>query len=180
VKRWLLPRERVERLTQITPSWLRERGLEGLIIDLDNTLVPYGSPPPASAEIAEWRDALARAGIPVCIVSNAKIARTRNWAEELLMPGWGLAGKPLPWGMRRALRAMGLPAAKVAAAGDQLFTDVLGANLVGAYSVLVEPLEPKRGLPHTRWVRALEQRILNSQREGNAPWKHTTIIKLLR
>ena len=158
--RLLWPKARVRRVTELTPEWLAARGLFGLVVDLDNTLVPYGVAPPAKGELAEGNRALAEAGIPVFIVSNAKPGRTRAWARSLGLEGWGLAGKPFPWSLRRAVRRMGLAPHEVAVAGDQLFTDVLGANLIGAYSVLVEPIEPKKGLPHTRWVRALERRIL--------------------
>ncbi len=159
--RLLRPKARVARITELTPEWLAARGLRGLVVDLDNTLAPYGVAPPAQGGLAAWNRSLAEAGVPVLIVSNAKPGRTRDWAEALGREGWGLAGKPLPWSLRRALRRMGLAPHETAVAGDQLFTDVLGANLIGAYSVLVEPIEPKKGLPHTRWVRALERRILD-------------------
>jgi len=163
--RLLMPKERVARISEITPDWLAARGLRGVIADLDNTLVPYGAAPPPPAELAEWKRALDRAGVPLAIVSNAKPGRTRQWAEALGVPGWGLAGKPVPLSLRLTIKKMGLSPAEVAIVGDQLFTDVLGANLAGGYSVLVEPIEPKKGLPHTRWVRQLERRIL----EASAP-----------
>ncbi len=157
-----MPRERLASVREITPAWLKERGLRGLIVDLDNTLVPYGAPPPPPAELASWKQELDRAGVPLAIVSNARRERTRRWAEALGVPGWGLAGKPLPLAIRRAARALGLKPGEIAVVGDQLFTDVLGANLAGCYSVLVEPIEPRGGLPHTRWIRGLERRLLNS------------------
>ena len=163
--RLLLPKERVTRIGEITPDWLAARELRGVIADLDNTLVPYGVAPPPPAELAEWRQALDRAGVPLALVSNAKPGRTRQWAEALGVPGWGLAGKPVPLSLRLTIKKMGLLPAEVAIVGDQLFTDVLGANLAGGYSVLVEPIEPKKGLPHTRWVRRIERRIL----EASAP-----------
>ena len=158
--RLLLPKERLSRISEITPSWLAARGLRGVIADLDNTLVPYGATPPPPEELAEWKRALDRAGVPLALVSNAKPGRTRQWAQALGVPSWGLAGKPVPLSLRLTIKNLGLPPAEVAIVGDQLFTDVLGANLAGGYSVLVEPLEPKKGLPHTRWVRGLESRLL--------------------
>ncbi len=155
-----MPKERLSRITEMTPAWLSDRGLRGLVIDLDNTLVPYGLKPPPPAELAEWKRALDEAGMPLAIVSNAKPGRTREWAAALGVPGWGLAGKPLPFAIWLAAKRLGLPAAQLAVVGDQLFTDVLGANLAGGYAVLVEPIEPDRGLPHTRWVRGLERRLL--------------------
>ncbi len=157
----LMPRERLRRITEITPAWLAERGLEGVVADLDNTLVPYGAAPPPPAELAAWREALAAGGVPLAIVSNAKPGRIRTWAAALKAPGSSFAAKPLPWCLRRMIARLGLAPARVAVVGDQLFTDVLAANLVGAYAVLVDPLEPKRGLPHTRWVRGLEGWLLS-------------------
>ena len=155
-----MPKERLSRITEVTPAWLSDRGLRAVIADLDNTLVPYGVAPPPPAELAGWKRALDDAGVPLAIVSNAKPGRTRQWAEALGVPGWGLAGKPVPLSLRLTIKKMGLSPAEVAIVGDQLFTDVLGANLAGGYSVLVEPIEPDRGLPHTRWVRGLERRLL--------------------
>ena len=155
-----MPKERLNRVTEITPDWLAQRGLRGVVVDLDNTLVPYGVAPPPPVELAEWKRALDAAGIPLAIVSNAKKHRTRRWAEALGVFGWGLAGKPFPLSLRKAFARLGLRPAEVAVVGDQLFTDVLGANLAGGYAVLVDPIEPKKGLPHTRWVRGLERWLL--------------------
>jgi len=155
-----MPKERLNRVTEITPDWLAQRGLRGVVVDLDNTLVPYGVTPPPPQELAEWKQTLDAAGIPLAIVSNAKKHRTRLWAEALGVSGWGLAGKPLPLSLRKTFAKMGLQPSEVAVVGDQLFTDVLGANLAGGYAVLVDPIEPKKGLPHTRWVRKLEKSLL--------------------
>jgi len=145
---------------EITPAWLAERGLRGVIADLDNTLVPYGVEPPPPPDLAAWKRALDEAGVGLAIVSNARPGRTRRWSAALGVRGRALAGKPLPFAIRAAARELGLPPEQVAVVGDQLFTDVLGANLAGGYAVLVEPIEPGRGLPHTRWVRGLERRLL--------------------
>ncbi|RDI96649.1 YqeG family HAD IIIA-type phosphatase [Meiothermus sp. QL-1] len=154
----LWPRARLQSVTEITPLWLRERGLRGVILDLDNTLVPYGFYGEPPAHLVGWLEELKAAGIPLVLVSNGSRARVGYWREKLGVLGLGPAGKP--WcGFRSALRRMGLQACEVAVVGDQLFTDVLGGNLVGAYTVLVPPLS-SRELGYTRLVRRLERFVL--------------------
>ncbi|AEB12838.1 YqeG family HAD IIIA-type phosphatase [Marinithermus hydrothermalis] len=156
----LRPNAQITALSELTPEWLRARGLKGVVLDLDNTLVPYGEEGPVPEALLEWLASLKAAGIKVAIVTNALPGRARHWGERLGLEVRALAGKP--WkGFRRTIRRMGLTPREVAVVGDQLFTDVLGGNLVGAYTVLVPPLSEK-GLPHTRLIRRLERCILRT------------------
>ena len=160
--RFLLPAERVDRIAQVTPDFLRDRGLDGLVLDIDNTLVPYGVHDDVPGLI-EWVEALRAARVPARLVSNAMPERVRYWSARLGIPAVGAlrgsAGKPFPAGFRRAFREMNLAASRVAVVGDQLFTDVLGGNLAGAYTILVTPLSDN-ALPHTRVARVLERVVL--------------------
>lgn len=156
----LKPRAQLHSVTEITPEWLRKRGLRAVLLDLDNTLVPYKTYGEVPAEVREWLETLKQAGIPVMLVSNATPRRVRYWCEKLGVPGFGPAGKPW-FGFRKAQRRLSLPAHQVAVVGDQLFTDVLGGNLVGMYTVLVPPLAPKE-LGYTRLVRKLERWVLKN------------------
>ncbi|MCS6868805.1 MAG: YqeG family HAD IIIA-type phosphatase [Thermus sp.] len=148
----LFPRAVLPSLLHLTPAWLRARGLKGVILDLDNTLLPYGEedpPPPYRA----WLEDL-KAEVPIYLLSNALPERFARVQGRLGLPGHAPALKP--WlGFRKALRALGLPAREVAVVGDQVFTDVLGGNLVGAYTVLVPPLREKEFF-YTRFIRMLE------------------------
>jgi HAD superfamily phosphatase (TIGR01668 family) len=155
----LWPDVRLERVEHITRPFLEERGLKGLILDLDNTLVPYGLMDEIPQLVA-WARGLSEAGVSARLVSNAMPERVRVWSERLNIPGVGVAGKPLPGGFRRAMRSMGLSGRQVAVVGDQLFTDVLGGKLAGAYTILVDPLSAN-ALPHTRFARAAERVALN-------------------
>jgi len=92
----------------------------------------------------------------------------RHWSGRLGIRGVGVAGKPWPAGFRRACREMNLRPAEVAVVGDQLFTDVLGGNLIGAYTVMVEPIT-SNALPHTRFARLLETLVLRHQPHQNRP-----------
>lgn len=159
--RLLFPAARFERPWQIAPSWLHARGLKGLLLDLDNTLIPYGYEGPAPEPLRAWLDELKRSGIAACLVTNAKPGRTRRWARKLGLPGIALVGKPLPFGFVWGMKQLGLKRSELAVVGDQIFTDVLGGNLLGLTTILVAPLSD-RGLPHTRWVRTLERRVLKA------------------
>ena len=148
----LFPREVLPSLLNLTPSWLKERGLKGVILDLDNTLLPYGEEA-LPAEYAAWLSALKEA-VPIYLLSNALPERFARVQKRLGLPGHAPALKP--WlGFHKALRALGLPAREVAVVGDQVFTDILGGNLVGAYTVLVPPLREKEFF-YTRFIRMLE------------------------
>ncbi|BDG15663.1 YqeG family HAD IIIA-type phosphatase [Thermus brockianus] len=148
----LFPREVLPSLLHLTPAWLEARGLKGVILDLDNTLLPYGEEVLPS-EYAAWLSALKEA-VPIYLLSNALPERFARVQRRLGLPGHAPALKP--WlGFHKALRALGLPAQEVAVVGDQVFTDILGGNLVGAYTVLVPPLREKEFF-YTRFIRMLE------------------------
>jgi hypothetical protein len=160
----LVPRERIESVYEITPEWLEERRLRGLILDLDNTLVAYKSED-ANPELEAWAARLHQAGVQGRLVSNALPERIKRWAERLGFPGVGVVGrgtaaKPFPGAFLRAARKMGLRRREIAVVGDQLFTDILGGNLIGAYTVLVTPIS-MNALPHTRFTRTLERFVLD-------------------
>ncbi|RIH84829.1 HAD phosphatase, family IIIA [Calidithermus roseus] len=156
---WMLrPKAQLSSVLEITPQWLEARGIKGLLLDLDNTLVPYkfkGEPP---EELIAWVKSLEAAGIRVFLVSNARRKRLKAWSAKLGVEGIGLAGKPW-FGIRKGLKQLGLPPSQVAMVGDQVFTDVLGGNLAGAYTILVTPISQNE-LDYTRLVRRLERLIL--------------------
>lgn len=154
----LRPREVLESIASITPSYLQGRGLRGLLLDLDNTLIPYGSYEDR-AEVLTWAAELRREGVQLYLLSNATEKRARFWLEKLGFEGVGMAGKPFQRGYRQALRQMGLDAEQVGMVGDQLFTDVLGGNIAGLYTIMVHPLV-NNALPHTRLARYAERAVL--------------------
>ncbi|WP_018467797.1 YqeG family HAD IIIA-type phosphatase [Calidithermus timidus] len=154
----LRPKAQLSSVLEITPQWLKTRGIKGLLLDLDNTLVPYkfkGEPP---EELVAWVKSLEAAGIRVFLVSNAQHKRLRAWSAKLGVEGIGLAGKPW-FGIRKGLKRLGLSPSQVAMVGDQVFTDVLGGNLAGVYTILVTPISQKE-LGYTKLIRRLERLIL--------------------
>lgn len=162
------PNDVIDHVRCITPGFLARRGLRGLLVDLDNTLVPYGSyEPQGAAEMIQWAADLRAGGIQLYLLSNATARRAAFWVQQLGFQGVGMAGKPNPRQFRRATRHLDLPPHQVAMVGDQLFTDVLGGNLSGMHTILVRPLAGN-ALPHTRLARRLERLVL--RRYGH-DWK---------
>jgi uncharacterized protein len=158
----LRPDAVVASVTEVTPDFLHARGVRAVMVDLDDTLLASGS------DLLEplfraWLETLRGAGVPVVILSNGTQTRVARWAQELGVVGLPLMGKPLARAFRQGLAELGTPAHETAMVGDQLFTDVLGANLVGMVSILVTPLSPGK-LLHTRALRRLERVLLRRYR----------------
>jgi HAD superfamily phosphatase (TIGR01668 family) len=157
----LKPKVVVEAVTDVTLELLAEHGLRAVMVDLDDTLVP-STGEGLSAPFAAWVDTLKEAKVPVLILSNGEARRVSRYAQELGVRGLALVGKPWFFAFRRGLKLLGSEPKQTAMVGDQLFTDVLGANLAGLTSILVSPLSPGK-LPHTRAIRRVERLILGRQ-----------------
>ena len=152
----------VDAVHDLAPALLARHGIRAVMVDLDDTLVAANSPEMGSSFHA-WVTDLQRKRVPLLILSNGHPQRVRYWSQTLNVPGFALVGKPFGFGFRRGLTRLGTKASETAMVGDQLFTDVLGANLAGLVSVLVTPLS-SGGLPHTRVLRKLEAALLRSKK----------------
>lgn len=156
---WLLPREYVGSVNEIDPTRMLELGIRAVLVDLDNTLVEW-TRSDLEPEVEDWvREAL-WAGLKVCIVSNTRNeARIAGIAGMLGIPYVLRARKPRRGAFRRAMDLLGAGTAETAVIGDQLFTDVIGGNRLGVYTILCVPL-PGREYPGMRTVRVLEHALL--------------------
>jgi len=157
-RRVLTPDAFARRLCNVSLDDLVERGIRGVIVDLDNTLVAYGEEHLSPADAAWIQRALTR-GFRICLVSNNFTERVARVARELGVPAISSALKPLPRGFSRALRVLGTAREHTIVVGDQLFTDVLGAKLLGLHAILTEPLVASDWLG-TRLLRFLERIVL--------------------
>jgi len=156
MRRWLRPTYIVDRIHEIEIRSLWARGIRGVILDLDNTLVPWNQAelPP---EIQRWIEMAKIQGLRLCLVSNAfRGARVKQVAERLGLNFVLRAGKPFPWAFRRGLAMLGTAPQQTCAIGDQIFTDMLGANWLGLDTILVTPMTTRES-PHTRLIRFLER-----------------------
>ena len=137
---------------------LQAQGVDTLLMDLDNTILPRDSNV-VPDDVKKWAASLTRRGFKVCLVSNNWHDRVKVVAEELGFSLVAKAVKPLPFAFFRALKVTGSSRRQAAIVGDQMFTDVLGGKLTGIMTVLVTPLS-ESDLPHTLLLRRLERVIL--------------------
>lgn len=129
----------------IDEGFLRENGIEALILDLDNTLSMHGNPA-AEEGIPDWLDRMRALNVPMIVVSNNTSKRVAPLAAKLGLSFIANGGKPLTFGINKALRQLGVSAEKAAVVGDQIFTDVMGGNLARTKTVLVEPFHLEKGI----------------------------------
>ena len=136
----LIPCHLAESIYWLTPQRLQKAGVKLVLADLDNTLTRYEQARP-SPQLTAWKEALAAGGVSLFVVSNSrKSRRCPDFCEALGVPYVRHAGKPGTQGFREALAQTGIPAENAIMVGDQIFTDILGANRAGITSVLVKPI----------------------------------------
>lgn len=137
-------------VTDIQSAPLQAKGIRGMILDLDETLVAALEHTP-SPDVHAWIDEM-KAQFSLFILSNNKSGlRVQKVAKLLALPCSHLAMKPRRKGFRAALSAMGLEAHEVAIIGDQVFTDILGGNRLGAFTILATPIAPE----HKAWRKVM-------------------------
>lgn len=133
-----MPKTYVDSVVEITPEWMEARGLRALFLDIDDTLSPHGQKTPPE-EIKMWVKDMRLAGFTLIAFSNNSEQRVGAFARILEIPYVFDATKPLPFKLSAAVKVKGLAKRETAMVGDQIFTDMLGANLAGVFSVLVLP-----------------------------------------
>ncbi len=120
---------------------LYEKGKRGIIFDIDNTLVPHGAPADARAVSLFLR--LKAIGFQACLLSNNQEERVKRFNEKIQVHYLYNAHKPSVKNYRKAMELMRTDEQSTVFVGDQLFTDVYGANRAGIYTILVNPIHPK-------------------------------------
>ncbi|MBR5540069.1 MAG: YqeG family HAD IIIA-type phosphatase [Clostridia bacterium] len=151
------------RITDITLQDLERLGIRGLLLDVDNTLTTHGSQE-LSDEVRDWLIQMQDAGIRMTVVSNSWEWRVAPFAEKIGLRHTSLSCKPSPIGFWRGVRRLGLPKTQCAAIGDQVFTDIIGANLCGITCIQVMPIEPETGKPFLMLKRKWEQKIYEKRK----------------
>lgn len=153
------PKYHVKDVQSIDLDKLRNMGITNLIVDLDETLRKRNSgyiPP----ESIRWVKDTINKGFSVCISSNNPFPWiNRKIKEAFNVPCSFLALKPFPVAFIHAMKLLKSDRADTASVGDQLFTDILGANMMGIYSILVDPITGTEKGILRRTMRWLEQKI---------------------
>ena len=123
----------------LTPELLIRYQIEGLVLDVDDTIVPIGSST-AQPELALWIEEI-RQIVPLWLVTNnPSQVRIGAIADSLSLPYFLSAAKPSRRKLRQAVTEMQIEPARVAMVGDRIFTDVLGGNRMGMFTILIEPI----------------------------------------
>lgn len=135
------PKEYLDSTYEINFAQFYKKGYRAIIFDIDNTLVPHGAPADERA-IALFRQ-LHELGFHTLMLSNNKEPRVKMFCDAVNTEYIHKAGKPNPDKYREAMKRMGTDEKNTLFVGDQIFTDVWGANRAGIYSVLVKPIHPK-------------------------------------
>ncbi|MFD1864014.1 YqeG family HAD IIIA-type phosphatase [Planococcus chinensis] len=165
-----VPSQYVKKVFDITPESLLERGIQGIITDLDNTLVEWDRPD-ATPMLIDWLKSMKDAGIQVVIVSNNNELRVKSFADPLGIPFIYQARKPMGRAFRKALKLLNAPREKVVVIGDQMLTDIFGGNLNKLHTILVLPVAQSDGF-FTRFNRLVERRIMKRLKEkGQIMWE---------
>lgn len=161
LKRYI-PNEFKESIFKIDFLTLYEQGFRLLFIDIDNTLVSYTEKIPTK-EVHELIENLKEMGFEIILISNNYHKRVSKFAAPLIdIPFVHYALKPFKRGFKKGLKmaSQKYEPSEVIAIGDQLMTDIKGANKLGFYSVLVKAIEQKTDVLSTRINRFFERRIL--------------------
>ncbi len=143
----LIPTVIVDKLTDLTPEMLQKRGISFLMLDFDNTIVPYTTNEP-TPEMEQWLTMMLASEIGICVVSNSKRDRVVKFCNARGIPCITHAKKPFSKGILQCRDRFEVDLSHAALAGDQIYTDVLGANCTGASSILVTPIHL-----HNIWLR---------------------------
>lgn len=125
-------------VTRIDKALLDANGLKGLILDVDNTLADHGSQL-VRPRVAQWLSRMRASGVGLVIVSNNTRSRVEPFANQLSLDYIAMGCKPLTVGLSKAQERLGLQKHEIAVVGDQIYTDIVGGNLKGMYTILVTP-----------------------------------------
>jgi len=153
------PDERVQTVEDVDYERLSSSGIKAVVFDLDNTIAKWGedSLPSEVVDLFERLDAM---GLKVGILSNSRRKNVGDFGPELPFPHFFNANKPSGKGFRLLLQELGVSPEEAAMVGDQLFTDVLGANRINMYTIRVDPIDPDQEYSFTKINRIGERLIL--------------------
>ena len=143
----LFPKLITDELTDLTPEILRGHNIRLLMLDFDNTIVPYTTNTPTE-KMEKWLREMAASDIQLCVVSNSKRDRVKIFCDNYGIDCITHAKKPFPKGIRECLAKYGVPAEQSALVGDQIYTDTLGANSAGVMPILVRAIDN-----HNIWLK---------------------------
>ena len=143
----LIPGIITNELTDLTPELLKQHGVELLMMDFDNTIVPYTTDVPTE-KMQQWLERMKNSDIRLCVVSNSRNDRVPAFCNKYGIDCITHARKPFTKGIRECLSRYGIHPSHGALVGDQIFTDTFGANNAGVLPILVRAIHN-----HNIWLK---------------------------
>ena len=148
----------LESIYKLDLDSIKEKNIKGILVDLENTLLPWDSKH-VEEKLIGWTQYCLKEGFSLCIISNNKYKRIKRCSELLGIPAVFGSYKPFKSAFKKGMDIMGTQPEQTAVIGDQIFTDVFGAKRMGLYAILVKPIS-SRELYWTRIMRLMERRII--------------------
>lgn len=143
----LFPTWITSKITDISPEFLVDHHIRLLMLDFDNTIVPYTTNEPTPA-VVSWLHQMQTKGFVLCIVSNSKRDRVPAFCEKYGLECITHARKPFPKGIQACLKRFNMSADQAVLVGDQIYTDTLGGNGAGVKTILVQAIHN-----HNIWLK---------------------------
>lgn len=151
----LYPNKYFDKITDISVQFLNKNNIKALILDVDNTLIDIDKK--MIDKLEEWVDKMKENNIKLYVLSNSnKLEKVKQVSDKLKLEYSHFGMKPLKRGFKKALKILNEKPENVAVIGDQIFTDVLGANRCKMFSILVKPIDEK-----DIWITVLKRPIEN-------------------
>ncbi|MBE6933169.1 MAG: YqeG family HAD IIIA-type phosphatase [Ruminococcaceae bacterium] len=142
-----LPRRIYPALTAVSTASLYADGIRLLMLDFDNTIVPYTVNEPTEL-MRQWLEEAKASELKLCVVSNSRHGRVVEFCRKNGIDCITRAKKPFARGIRECLDRYQMVPAEAALVGDQIYTDVLGANSAGVCSILIPAINN-----HNIWLK---------------------------
>jgi HAD superfamily phosphatase (TIGR01668 family) len=155
---YLSPKYYFDKISDIDLNKLKQKNIDTILLDLDNTLVPWYNSY-IDPEIYNWLNNIKMNNFKVCIISNGVSIRVKRISKELGFPFISNAIKPSTRSIVKALKMLNSKPENTVIIGDQIFTDILAGNRLGLTTILVKPLA-KVELITTKFIRIIEKKIL--------------------
>ncbi|WP_096434547.1 YqeG family HAD IIIA-type phosphatase [Alteribacter populi] len=166
-----VPDQYVPSIYDISIEELKERGIKGIITDLDNTLVEWDRPN-ATEELIEWFKKVKSYGIDIVVVSNNNEKRVKHFSDPHELTFIHSAKKPMTKAFNTACRLMKINKHEAVVIGDQLLTDILGGNRGSFHTILVVPVAKSDGV-FTKFNRRMERVVFRwMERKGLIEWEN--------
>lgn len=156
IKSFFRPRQIVAGISEIDFAALKQRGIKALVLDIDDTLIPR-EVNDVYPEVFEWVMARKEEGFRLCLTSNSRHPlRVKYFGDTLGIPAMHLSFKPLPFAFWKSLEILKSKPEETAMIGDQLFMDILGANLLNIYSIYIQHGKEESFILR-KWMRQAEE-----------------------